>query len=139
MIVLYIDTNIFLNILLEEEGFCDTSEILINKILEDKYRGITSLLSFMEIHRIIQKQNKSEDEIKNAINMIRETDIEIIIPDSYDFINAYNYLQTLKIDPIDSIHIAIAIDNKAIFITRDEKLTAKIKRIIEVKTPEEVI
>ncbi len=63
MKVLYIDTNIFLNLLLKEELFIEKSRKLINMINNKEFKGITSILTLMEIYRVLQKQN-----VKNKNN-----------------------------------------------------------------------
>ncbi len=66
-------------------------------------------------------------------------EIEIIIPESYVFIQAYDLVKKYRIDIDDALHLAIAISNDAILVTWDEKFLKKSKRIIETKTPKEII
>lgn len=139
MKLLYLDTNIFLNVLLEEEGFVISSLNLLESIEEKRYQGVTSFLTLMEIHRILQKQNKNEAEIQKAIQKISNSAIEIYLPDGTDLLRAYELLRELKIDPADSLHLTVAQEKGAIFVTRDEDLTKKIKQIIKTSIPERLI
>ena len=139
MKVLYIDTNIFLNLLLKEELFIEKSRKLINMINNKEFKGLTSILTLMEIYRVLQKQNVKNKIIDEAIKRILEMEIEIIIPESYVFIQAYDLVKKYRIDIDDALHLAIAISNDAILVTWDEKFLKKSKRIIETKTPEEII
>jgi len=136
---LYIDTNIFLNLLLKEELFIEKSRKLINMINNKEFKGLTSILTLMEIYRVLQKQNVKNKIIDEAIKRILEMEIEIIIPESYVFIQAYDLVKKYRIDIDDALHLAIAISNDAILVTWDEKFLKKSKRIIETKTPEEII
>lgn len=93
----------------------------------------------MEIYRILQKQNKNEEKIEKAIHEISSSAIEIILQDSSDLLYAYQLIKRFKIDPADSIHLSIAMQRKAVFITRDEVLAKRIKNISETNIPEKFI
>lgn len=139
MKLLYLDTNIFLNVLLEENPFVESSYKLLSLIEEGKFSAITSFLTIMEIYRILQKQNKNEEKIEKAIHEISSSAVEIILQDSSDLLYAYQLIKRFKIDPADSIHLSIAMQRKAVFITRDEVLAKRIKNISETNIPEKFI
>ena len=139
MKVLYIDTNIFLNLLLKEELFIEKSRKLINMINDKEFKGITSILTLMEIYRVLQKQKVKNETIDEAVKKIVEMEIEIIIPESYAFIQAYDLVKKYRIDIDDALHLAIAINNDAILVTWDEKFLKKSRRVIAVKRPDEII
>jgi len=138
MIVLYLDTNIFLNILLEEGVFVESSRDLLQAIEQKKYKASTSILTLMEIHRILQKQGKKEMEIDKAIQSISGLPIEISLPEGPDLLNAYEIIKRLKIDPADSIHLAMAMERNAVFVSRDNTLIKKIKNTIKTAIPEKL-
>lgn len=139
MRALYIDTNIFLNVLFAEEKFVDASLNLLNSIEEEKYSAATSLLTFMEIHRVLQKRRKREVEINNAIKKMLNLSLKVIIPEGVDMVEAYQLVKELKIDPADSIHVAVAKEVADVFISRDKYLVSKIKTVITTKIPEELV
>jgi len=134
----YLDTNIFLNVLFEEKELYKSSETLLSKS-GINFKCITSLLTLMEIHRVLQKQGAKDHQIEEAINKITKLDIEMLIPESHNFINAYEIVKKLKIDTDDAIHLAIAIDNEAELITRDAVFAKRSEQIISVITPEKII
>lgn len=136
---LYLDTNIFLNLLFNEEISSYNSEKLLNQINDGIYTGLTSILTIMEIYRVLQKQGIQEKSIEVAIDKILKLNMEIIIPEGYIFIQAYSLIKNLQTDIDDSIHLAIVKENEAILITRDKKLFNKAIKIISVKTPEEIL
>lgn len=138
METLYIDTNIILNVIFEEKDFVESSFSLLQKIDSKKYSGVTSLLTLMEIHRILQKQGKSEGDIKDVIQRIRGVGIEIILPEKEDIVKAYELIKNLKIDPMDSIHLSVALDASTIFVTRDKEFANKINSILQVMEPEDL-
>ena len=86
METLYLDSNILLNVLLEEEDFVESSFKLLQDIEKGRYSAVTSLLTIMEIHRIFQKHGKAENEIAEVIQKIPGIGIEIIIPEREDII-----------------------------------------------------
>ncbi|MBU4266649.1 MAG: type II toxin-antitoxin system VapC family toxin [Candidatus Altiarchaeales archaeon] len=135
---LYLDSNILLNVLLEEEDFVESSFELLQDIEAGKYSALTSLLTIMEIHRILQKHGKKEKEIAEVIQKIPGIGIEIIIPEREDMVSSYEFVRTLKIDPADSIHLSVAMESSTIFVTRDEELSKKISSVIKVVKPEEL-
>ena len=140
MNTLYLDTNIFLNIILKENDFYESSSKLMQSIELNEYLAITSFLTIMEVHRVLQKQNKTLQEIENIIENIQQLKIKIIIPESTDIISAYELLKLYNLNPPDAIHIAIALENANYFITRDETLLKKerIKSVLEIQKPDKL-
>lgn len=136
METLYLNSNILLNVLLEEEDSVESSFELLQDIEKGRYSAVTSLMTIMEIHRILQKHGKAENEIAEVIQKIPGIGIEIIIPEREDMISSYEFVRTLRIDPADSIHLSVAVASSTIFITRDIGLSKKIKEIIKVEEPE---
>lgn len=139
MKTLYIDTNIFLNVLFQEEGLFEASLKILNAIEQEKYAGIISLLTLMEIHRVLQKQGKKEDDIQEAISKIREIRYAIVVPAETEIIAAYEMIQQFKVDPMDAMHLAISAEAAAdVFVTRDEKLLRLKGTRFNTKKPEEL-
>ncbi len=139
METLYIDTNILLNVILEEELFVETSFRLLKDIEAGKYSAVTSLLTLMEIHRILQKEGKVEKDITDVVQKIPQIGISLVVPDRDDIIRSYEFIKNLWIDPMDSIHLSVAIEMSTIFITRDIELTKKIRSVLKVMTPDDLI
>ena len=79
----------------------------------------------MEIYKVLHQQKVKNKIIDEAIKRILEMEIEIIIPESYAFIQAYDLVKKYGIDMGDAFHLAIAISNDAILVTRDEKFLKK--------------
>ncbi len=138
MDTLYLDSNILLNVLLEEEDFVESSFKLLQNIEKNKYPAVTSLLTIMEIHRILQKHGKTENEITEVIQKIPSIGIEIIIPEREDMISSYESVRRHRIDPADSIHLSVAVASSTIFVTRDIELSKKIKKTIKIVKPEDL-
>ncbi|MFZ2456555.1 MAG: PIN domain-containing protein [Candidatus Altiarchaeia archaeon] len=106
---LYLDSNILLNVLLEDAGLAGASLSLLQKVESGKYSATMSIFAVMEIHRILQKQGKTEEEITDAVRKIPSLGIEIMIPEGSEMISAYEYVKTLRVDPADSIHLSCAL------------------------------
>ena len=138
MKTIYLDTNIFLNVLLEEKEFVESSFQLLSDIEIGKFKTITSFITLMEIHRILQKNGKDEAIIEKVIKTISTSSIEIDLPDGIDMFNAYELLKKYKLDPIDALHVNTAVEQGAIFVSRDNVLIKKVKSIIKTAIPEEI-
>lgn len=138
METLYIDTNIILNVIFGEKDFVESSFSLLQKIENNRYSAVTSLLTLMEMHRILQKQGKSEDDIKDVIQKIHMMGIEIILPEKEDIVKAYELIKNLRIDPMDSIHLSVALDSSSIFVTRDKEFANKINSVLRVMEPDDL-
>lgn len=134
----YIDTNIFLNVLLEENGFFEKSANFFEKINSEKLIGITSIFTVMEIARILQKHNAETNRIKEMIFDLRNSKIETIVPSEMTLLNSLDFVIELKIDPTDALHLAVAVNDADVFITRDIEFAKRITQKIEVKLPEEI-
>ena len=137
MDTLYLDSNILLNVLLEEEGLAESTYKLLQDIEKGRYSAVTSIMTILEIHRVLQKYGKEEGVIENIIQGISSTCIAIIVPERDDLIAAYEYLRTCRIDPADAIHLSVATASSTIFVTRDKELGGKIANIIKTRRPED--
>ncbi len=135
---LYIDSNILLNVILEEELLVDSSYKLLCGIEKGVHPAVSSILTVMEIHRILQKCGKKELEIREAVERIAASGIEIIVPEREEMIAAYGLVRENRIDPADAIHLSVALSSAQVFVTRDRELSSKIRGLIKVKVPEEI-
>jgi predicted nucleic acid-binding protein len=138
METLYLDSNIILNVLLDETGLAGASLSLLQKVESGEYCATLSILAVMEIHRVLQKQGKPEEEITDAIRKIPSMGIEIMIPEGGEMISAYEYVKLLRVDPADSIHLSCALASSSVFVTRDKELAKKIRKLIRIAEPEEL-
>lgn len=136
----FIDSNIFLNFLLKEEGFYDGSKHLLSRIEKGHLEGITTLINIMEIMAVLRKRSKAKDsEIIRDVEKIGEIqNLEIVIPNEIHIAQAFEIQKKSKLLPTDAILVSTARDFSDIFISRDAELKQKASGFISVAEPEEL-
>lgn len=114
----FVDTNILVAVLTEEEERFSEAKELLNS----DHQVVTSMLNLMEVRSVLSKKKNHE---RTEIQEVEEDIIEmadIIIPDSSDFITA-NHIQKEKYAyPLDSILMAIAGNADAELASFDSEL-----------------
>ncbi len=136
----FIDSNIFLNFLLREEGFYEGSKRLLSKVEKGEMEGITTLINIMEILAVLRKRSRTKDsEIVKDIEKIGEIkNLEIIIPNEIHIAQAFEIQKKSKLLPIDAILVSTARDFSDVFISRDTELKKKASGFVPMAEPEDL-
>lgn len=136
----FIDSNIFLNFLLKEEGLYEGSKRLLSRIEKGDMEGITTLLNIMEILAVLRKRSRIKDsEIIRDVETIGEIqNLEVVIPDEIHIIQAFEIQKRLKLLPIDAVLVSTAKDLSDIFVSRDTELRQKISDFMQAAAPEDL-
>lgn len=136
----YLDTNIFLNVLYDEQLFVTSSTQLLRNIQEGKLVGVTSSVTEAEIALDLAKTGNRE-KIDQALGLIEGmTNLTICPLDSWTAKLAVKLILDSGITIHDAYHSATAIEHKAhIFVTRDKSLKEKLKKVVRVSEPEALI
>ncbi|MHB1909365.1 MAG: type II toxin-antitoxin system VapC family toxin [Nitrososphaerales archaeon] len=136
--LVYLDTNVFLNVVYKESKFESSSANLLKRIQEGATIGITSAVTLLEITLDMTRSGIGEDLIMSAVSTIE--DIPNLTISSLDMEiakDAAKYVLKDKLQIHDSYHLATALRNKAhFFVTRDEKLARKANKYLRVSAPE---
>lgn len=137
VIIAGLDTNIFLNVLREEESFELTAHLL-EQIKSGKIFGVTSTLVLAEIATIFYK----EGEVKKgdqAIELLKEIPNLMFVDLTQDIVGLCARLKVdYKLSLADAIILGAAIAlNADVFLTRDSDFD-KVD-IIPIKLPEDFI
>jgi len=137
---IFIDSNIFLNFLLKEEGSYEGSKHLLTKIEKGDMEGVTTLINIMEILAVLRKRSRAKDsQIIKDIETIGEIqNLEIIIPNEIHIAQAFEIQKKTKLLPTDAILISTAKDFSDTFVSRDAELKQKASSFISVVKPEEL-
>src|SRR3989304_2705612 len=132
----FIDSNIFLNFLLREEGLYEGSRSLLTRIEKGDMEGITTLINIMEILSVLRKRSTAKDsEIVKDVEKIGEIqNLEIIIPSEIHIAQALEIQKITKLLPTDAILISTAKDFSDVFVSR----AAELSGFIAVVEPEEL-
>ena len=137
---IFIDSNIFLNFLLKEEGSYEGSKHLLTKIEKGDMEGVTTLINIMEILAVLRKRSRAKDsQIIKDIETIGEIqNLEIIIPNEIHIAQAFEIQKKTKLLPTDAILISTAKDFSDTFVSRDAELKQKASSFISILKPEEL-
>lgn len=136
----FIDSNIFLNFLLKEEGCYEGSKRILIMIEKGELEGITTIINIMEVLAVLRKRsNKKDSEIVSDVEKIGEVEnLEIIIPNEMQIAHAFEIQKKTGLFPVDSILISSARDFADVFVTRDAELRKKASDIMSMSEPEEL-
>lgn len=131
--ILFIDTNIFLDVLLDRKPLAESSAKALDKCSEQGYRIYTSTISFANMTYFVNKFRSSEarfllTQILNNVHIAETSAKEFgkaLESEMTDLEDAYQYFTAIKIRGVKY------------FITRNKKHYKK--AVIPVMTPEEFI
>ncbi len=135
---LFIDSNISLNILLEERRDYENSIKLLKDVENKKFIGVTTLINLMEILFVLRKVCKDAELIKTVENFFEIENLKVIIPNEFHVLEAYNLQKKFKFHPNDAIFVSVAKSETEVIVTRDEELRRNASVIVKCITPEEI-
>ena len=143
MNALYIDSNIYLNLFLEEVNpktcleLWRGSKAVLDHILDKDVDAYSSLTALMEIiHAFRLKGVEPASVIEDCMSL----GVHIILPDSWVMIRAMQYQIENKLDPYDAVALSVAVECKCNYLfTRDKTLIKRISDIILAAEPESIL
>lgn len=136
---LYLDSNIFLNVIYREAPLNEASGKLLEKVELGELQALTSAVTILEV-KLVMARLGDWSAAGRAAAIIKDLKNLRIVPlnESTDDLAADHVVED-KITVHDAYHLATAVTEKAeIFVTRDEELGVKIRRYIKVMAPEEL-
>jgi len=139
MTSLYVDTNIFLNVIYKENELYEKSKEFLKEVQKGKHQAFTSSVTLLEIILDMDQSGYSELTDK-AIAFIEDMrNLEITPLDKTMVKQASSHVLKNNLTIHDAYHLATALCQRAeAFVTRDEELQEKIAKYIEVIKSEEV-
>ncbi|MBS7622692.1 PIN domain-containing protein [Candidatus Bathyarchaeota archaeon] len=132
-----VDTNIFLNVAREEREFLDGSEELLKRIRREEIEGLASCIVLIEIKWALYEKGEFAKADK-AVSLIEEL-VEIAPVDKETAKEAIEIKIRKRLELLDSIHVATAILQEAILVTRDIDIRKRCEDIVTIRTPEEIL
>lgn len=140
MVLYYIDTNIFLNVIYNEARFVEASARLLSSVQSGEADAITASITETEIGLDLAKTG-NRDKIDNALRLIEGMmNLRICPLDSWGAKFAVSLVLDHGVTVHDAYHGACAIENKAsVFVTRDRLLKKKLGKLMQVSEPEALI
>lgn len=124
----FIDTNIFLEIELEDKRKEDC-EILFRKILNEKEKGLVSdFIVYSILIELTEKSTlKKAREFLNFLDIMKN--IEIFIPDKETLFSAMKFVEKYKLDFDDALVVSCMISNKIKKLVSFDKDFDRVKEI----------
>lgn len=114
----FVDSNVLIAVLTEEEERFSEARELLNS---DNHI-LTSILNLMEVRSVLsKKKNHDREEIEEVEKDIIEM-VDIVIPDSSDFIEANKIQRESYAYPLDSLILAVARESGAELASFDSEL-----------------
>lgn len=137
---LYLDTNIFLNVIYKESRFGTKSAELLRRVQTREKQAITSAVTLLEL-LLDMAESGFGDQTEVAIAALEDLIALTIVPlDKAMSKTAAEHVLQDNLTIHDAYHLATALHSQAShFVTRDRNLSRKIAKYVKVVTPEEVI
>ncbi|MFY3741397.1 MAG: putative nucleic acid-binding protein [Candidatus Nitrosomirales archaeon] len=136
--LLYIDTNVFLNVIYKERKVFEGSKKLLNKVEKRDLAAVTSSITLLEI-RLDMVRSGYKDMADKAVALVEDIAGLDILPLDQTMVKvAAEYVVLNGLTVHDAYHFATALSSRAdAFVTRDEELVKKISKHIKTMRPEE--
>jgi predicted nucleic acid-binding protein len=116
---IFVDTNILVAALAEKGDKADKAE----KVLESDNEVYTSLLNIMELRTVLTKKKRVEqEEAESTVEEVVEN-LEVVIPDSSDFIESNKLQIESLLYPQDCLILQIADAQDCALVSYDSELT----------------
>jgi predicted nucleic acid-binding protein len=136
----YVDTNVFLNVVYKESDFERSSAELLNRIQEGKIVAVTSSVTSLEII-LDMDLSGFRDQTEAAVAAVEDIRCLSIVPLDQEMAkSSARHILKDRITVHDAYHLATALGSQVLyFVTRDAALSRKIKKYVKVVTPEEIL
>ncbi len=135
----YLDTNIFLNVIYKETGFNIKSAKLLQRVQSGEVQAITSAVTLLEITLDMAVSGFTEQTTVAVAALEDLSGLNVVPLDKSMSKAAAAHVLEDAITVHDAYHLATAIySNVSYFVTRDMALSKKIRKYLRVGTPEEV-
>lgn len=128
---IYIDTNIFIKAVLNDEKKCKK---ILEKIINKEIIAFTSILSWDELVYIIRKFIGKEIAISEGEKFLRFPNLIFIDAKKEIIQKAQKLIKTYNLQPRDAIHIASALANNISEIISEDKDFEEVKEIKRIKS-----
>jgi len=127
--MIYLDSNVFLNAILNREKEGERARELIKKIQEGKVVACTSALSFDEVFWGVKKHRDFDKALKATKAFLEIPNLIFLDVNDEIIWLAYNLAEKYRIDPRDSIHIASALNHGIFTLVSEDEDFNRVKEI----------
>ncbi len=136
--LLYIDTNVFLNVIYRERKMLEASKKLLGKVEKGDLQAITSCVTLMEI-KLDMVRSGHKGAADKAVALVEDiAGLTILSLDQTMVKVAAEHVLQDGLTVHDAYHLSTALcGNANTFVTRDEDLMKKISKHINATQPKE--
>ena len=127
--MIYIDTNIFLNAILNRGKMGEKARELIKKIQKGEIFAGTSALSFDEVFWVVKKYRDFDDALKATKAFLEIPNLMFFDVNDEIIWVAYNIAEKYRLDPRDAIHIASALNHGIFTLVSEDEDFDRVKEI----------
>ena len=114
----FVDTNLFIATIVDEPELGP----LATEVLSSDHHFLTSVLNLMELRTVLTKKQRMEPDRAQEIQSEITADIDVIIPDASDVMQANRIQQETLLYPLDSLILACARAHDATLVSFDSEL-----------------
>ncbi len=119
--MLYIDSNVFLYAVLNQERIGTRARALLEEVQRGKESAYSSALTFDEIVWVVKQHRSREDAISAGEAFLNFPNLKIVPVDGDLLSQALEIIRRYELDPRDSIHAASAIsENVRTIVSTDQ-------------------
>jgi len=132
--MIYLDANVFLSAILNQEDEGERARDLLQKLQKAEIVAATSALSFDEVFWIVRKHRGFISALKAAKTLLEIPNLTFLEISDQTLWSAYNLAEKYRLDPRDAIHIACALDHAIFTIISEDEHFDKVKEIKRTRT-----
>ena len=114
----FVDTNLFIATIVDEPELGP----LATEVLSSDQEFLTSVLNLMELRTVLTKKRRMEPDRAQEIQSEITADVDVIIPDASDVMQANRIQQETLLYPLDSLILACARAHNAPLVSFDSEL-----------------
>lgn len=137
---MYLDTNIFLNVIYKETKFESGSSELLRTVQQGRASAVTSAVTTLEL--VLDMSQRGFPALADeALSAIEDLQSLTIVPlDQQMARGAAKYVLEEGLTVHDAYHLSTALSVQSdYFVSRDASLIKKIKKYFRVASPEEIL
>ena len=119
--MIYLDANIFIYSLINDDKLGDKSRKILTKIAKRETNGFTSILTWDEVVYVLRKIIGIDKSIDEGNKLLNFPNLIFLDSNKKTIEKAQKIMEKYKIKPRDAIHIATALTNNIDKILSDDK------------------
>ncbi len=126
--MIYLDSNVFLNAILDEEKG-EMARELLRGVQDGNDRAATSALTFDEVFWVVKKHRGFDNALKAAKALLEMPNLIFIEVNDKVIWHAWELSKEYRLDPRDSIHAACALSRDIKTIVSEDEHFDKVKEV----------